>query len=150
MAWEREIMGCLLHPEVCMVSGEMALQASSLFTRRTRTMIVRCWNRIQEVGNEFSRVDALEELVAEQRDMIKSLTDRVRLLEGQVNRGCVHQVNRSSSSSGSRLRSSHLSEGSSYGNPGEAIHQEPTVPERLEGFVGDGSEECLYTHIIVG
>ena len=38
---------------------------------------------------------------------------------------------------------------SSYGNPGEAIHQEPTVPERLEGFVGDGSEECPYTHVIV-
>ena len=32
-AWEREIMGRLLHPEVRMVSGERALQASSLFTR---------------------------------------------------------------------------------------------------------------------
>ena len=31
-AWEREIMGQLLHPEVCMISGEWALQASSLFT----------------------------------------------------------------------------------------------------------------------
>ena len=148
-AWEREIMGCLLHPEVRMVSGERALQASSLFTCRTRTMIVCCWNRIQEVSNEFSRVDALEELVAEQRDMIKSLTDRVRLLEGRVNRGRVRRVNHSSSSSGSRLRSSRLSEGSSYGNPGEAIHQALTVPERLEGFVGDGSEDHLYTHVIV-
>ena len=44
MAWEREIMGRLLHPEVRMVSGERALQASSLFTHRTCTMIVHCWN----------------------------------------------------------------------------------------------------------
>ena len=48
-AWEREIMGRLLHPEVRMVSGERALQASSLFTRCTRTMIVRCWNRVHEI-----------------------------------------------------------------------------------------------------
>ena len=39
-AWEREIMGQLLHLEVRMVSGERALQASSLFTRRTCMMIV--------------------------------------------------------------------------------------------------------------
>ena len=39
-AWEREIMGQLLHPEVRMVSGERAIQASSLFTHRTHTMIV--------------------------------------------------------------------------------------------------------------
>ena len=45
-AWELEIMGQLLHPEVRMVLGERALQASSLFTHRTRTMIVRCWNRV--------------------------------------------------------------------------------------------------------
>ena len=99
-AWEREIMGRLLHPEVRMVSGERALQTSSLFTHHTCTMIVHCWNQIQEVGNEFSRVDALEELVAEQRDMIKSLTDQVRLLEGRVNRGHVRRVNRSLSLSG--------------------------------------------------
>ena len=36
-----------------------------------------------------------------------------------------------------------------YGNPGEAIHQESMVPERLEGFVGEGSEERPYTHVIV-
>ena len=149
MAWEREIMGCLLHPEVRMVSGERALQASSLFTHRTRTMIVCCWNRVQEVGNEFSRVDALEELVAEQSNTIESLMDRVRFLEGQVNRGRVHWTNRSSGLLGSRSRSSRSLGDSSYGNPGEAIHQAPTVPERLEGFVGDGSEDRPYTHVIV-
>ena len=58
-AWEREIMGCLLHPEVRMVSGERALQASSLFTRHTRTMIVRCWNWVHEIREEFSHVDEL-------------------------------------------------------------------------------------------
>ena len=54
-----------------------------------------------------------------------------------------------SSGSSRSSRSSCLSGGSSYGTPGEAIHQEPQVPERLEGFVGDGSEEHPYTHIIV-
>ena len=39
-AWEREIMGWLLHPEVRMVSGERALQASSLFTCHTCMMII--------------------------------------------------------------------------------------------------------------
>ena len=148
-AWEREIMGQLLHPEVRMVFGERALQASSLFTCRTRTMIVRCWNRVQEVGDEFSRVDALEEMVVEQRNMIESLTDKVRILEGRVRRGRVGCANWSSGSSGSGSRLSHSLGDSSYGAPGEAIHQEPTVPERLEGFVGDGSEERLYTHVIV-
>ena len=94
-AWEREIMGRLLHPEVRMVSGERALQASSLFTRRTRTMIVRCWNRVHEIREEFSRVDALEELVVEQGNMIESLTDRVRILEGRVNRGYVRHLDHS-------------------------------------------------------
>ena len=153
-AWEREIMGWLLHPEVRMVSGERALQASSLFTRRTRTMIVRVWNRVQEVGNEFSRVDALEELVAEQKNAIELLMDRVRILEGRVNRGRVRRTNRSSSSSGPRSsRSSGSSrppsDGSSYGTPGEQIHQTMEAPERLEGFVGAGSEDRPYTHVIV-
>ena len=48
-----------------------------------------------------------------------------------------------------RSRSNRLSEGSSYGNPGEAIHQALMVPERLEGFVGDGSEDRPCTHVIV-
>ena len=92
-AWEREIMGHLLHPEVRMVSGERALQASSLFTHRTRMMIVHCWNRVHEIREEFSRVDALEELVAEQRNTIESLMDRARILEGRVNRGHVGHMN---------------------------------------------------------
>ena len=146
MAWEREIMSRLLHLEVRMVSGERALQASSLFTRRTRTMIVHCWNRVHEIREEFSHVDALEELVTEQRNMLESLTDRVRILEGWVNRG--HRSNWSFGSSRSSGMS-HSSGGSSYGTPGEVIHQAPEVPERLEGFVGDGSEERLYTHVIV-
>ena len=145
-AWEREIMGRLLHPEVRMVSGERALQASSLFTCRTRTMIVRCWNRVHEIREEFSRVDALEELVAEQRNMIESLTDRVRVLEGRVRRGRSSQSSGSSRSLGS---SRPPSDGSSYGTPGEGIHQTVEVPERLEGFVGDGSEDRPYTHVIV-
>ena len=153
-AWEREIMGRLLHPEVRMISGERALQASSLFTRHTRTMIVRCWNRVHEIREEFSRVDTLEELVTEQRNMIESLMDRVRILEGRVDRGRVRRTNRSSSSSGPRsnrsLGSSRpSSDGSSYGTPGEQIHQTVEVPERLEGFVGDGSEERPYTHVVV-
>ena len=88
----------------------------------------------------------------EQRNMIETLTNRVRVLKGRVNRGRVGHANRSSGSShssGSRLRSGRSSGDSSYGTPGEAIHQEPAVPERLEGFVGDGSEEHLYTHVIV-
>ena len=144
-------MGCLLHPEVRMVSGERALQASSLFTRRTRTMIIRCWNWVHEIREEFSRVDALEELVAEQRNMIKSLVDQVRVLEGRVRRGRVGRANRSSGSSGSGSSGSSRppSDGSSYGTPGEQVHQTVEVPERLEGFVGDGSEECPYTYVIV-
>ena len=114
MAWEKEIMGRLLHPEVRMVSGERALQASSLFTCRTRTMVVRCWNRVQEVGNEFSHVDTLEELVAEQGNMIESLVDRVKVLEGQVRWGRVGHANRSSGLSGSGSRSSHSSWDFSY------------------------------------
>ena len=94
-------------------------------------------------------MDALEELVVEQGNMIELLVDRVKVLEGRVRRGCVGRANRSSGSSGSRSRSSHSLGDSSYGNPGETIHQEPTVPERLEGFVGEGSEERPYTHVIV-
>ena len=94
-------------------------------------------------------MDALEELVAEQRNMIESLVDRVKVLEGRVRRGRVGRVSRSSGSSGSGSRSGHSLGGSSYGSPGEAIHQEPMVPERLEGFVGEGSEERPYTHVIV-
>ena len=142
-AWEREIMGRLLHPEVRMISGERALQASSLFTHQTRTMIIQCWNRVQEVGNEFSCVDVLEELVAEQRNMIELLVDRVRVLEGWVQRG--HHSLGLSRSTGSN-RSSGTS---SFGAPGEAIHQMVAIPERLEGFIGDGSEARLYTHVIV-
>ena len=44
---------------------------------------------------------------------------------------------------------SRSSGGSSYGTPGEAIHQSLAVPERLEGFIGDGPEDRPYTHIIV-
>ena len=96
-------------------------------------------------------MDALEELVAEQRNMIKSLVDRVRVLEGRVRQGCVGRANHSfgSSGSGSSGSSRPPSSGSSYGTPGEQIHQTVEVPERLEGFVGDGSEERLYTHVVV-
>ena len=141
-AWEREIMGQLLHLEVRMVSGERAIQASSLFTCHTHTMIIQCWNRVHEIREEFSHVDKLEGLVAAQREMIDSLADRVRILEGRVNRGCVSCLGQSSGLS-------HSSGDSSYGTPGELIHQSVTVPERLEGFVGDGSEDHPYTHVIV-
>ena len=87
-------------------------------------------------------MDTLEELVVEQRNMIELLTDRVKVLEGQVNRGHVCRANWSSGLSRS-------SGDSSYGTPGKAIHQAPEVSKRLEGFVGDGSEECPYTHVIV-
>ena len=80
-----------------------------------------------------------------QREMIDSLADRVRILEGQVNRG---RVRRSSGLSHS-TDLSRSSGDSSYGTLGEGIHQAVVVPERLEGFVGDGSEECPYTHVIV-
>ena len=52
-------------------------------------------------------------------------------------------------------RSSHLSclsrpsTGSSYGNPGESVHQSVEELERLEGMVGDGSHDRPYTHAIV-
>ena len=87
-------------------------------------------------------MDELEGLVMAQRDMIDSLADRVRILEGRVNRGCLSHLSCSS-------HSSRPSGDSSYGTPGESVHQSVVVPERLEGFVGDGSEECLYTHVIV-
>ena len=85
----------------------------------------------------------LEELVAEQRNMIESLVDRVRVLEGQVRRG------RCSLGSSRSTGSNHSSGASSFGAPGEAIHQMVVTPERLEGFVGDGSEDRPYTHVIV-
>ena len=93
-------------------------------------------------------MDKLEGLVTAQREMIDSLADKVRILEGRVNRGCVHCSDHSSGSS--RSTGSSCSSGdSSYGTLGEGIHQAVVVPERLEGFVGDGSEECPYTHVIV-
>ena len=70
--------------------------------------------------------------------MIDSLADWVRVLEGRV-------LRRLSCSS----CSSRPSTGSLYGNPGESVHQTVEEPERLEGMVGDGSRNCLYTHIIV-
>ena len=80
--------------------------------------------------------------------MIDSLADRVRVLEGRVNRGCVCRADRYLSSSRSSGSSRPIGD-SSYGTPGEGIHQSVEVPERLEGFIGDGSEDHPYTHIIV-
>ena len=93
-------------------------------------------------------MDKLEGLVAAQREMIDSLADKVRILEGRVSRGHLGRVNHSSGLSCS-TGTSRSSGDSSYGTPGEQIHQSVAVPERLEGFVGDGSEEHLYTNIIV-
>ena len=118
-----------------MVSGDRAIQASSLFTHCTHMMIVQCWNQVHKITEEFSCVDELEGLVAAQGDMIDSLANRVRVLEGRVNRS---HVSRSSCLSHS---SRHSSGGSLYGTPGESIHQPVAVPERLEGFMGDGSKE---------
>ena len=87
-------------------------------------------------------------MVTAQRDMINSLADRVRVLEGRVNRGRVRRSDRYSGSSCS-TGSSRSSGDSSYGTPGEGIHQSVSVPERLEGFVGVGSEDRPYTHVIV-
>ena len=114
--WEREILNRLLHPEVRMVSGERALQASSLFARRSCALILQTWRRVNEIGEGLDRIDELERTVEAQRDMIDSLADQVRVLEGRVSRRL------------SRLScSSRPSTGSLYGNPGESIHQ--TVEE---------------------
>ena len=109
-------MNRLLHPKVRVVSGERALQASSLFACRSRTLILRTWHRVNEIGEGLDHIDELERTVEAQRDMIDSLADRVRVLEGRVSR-------RSSHSS----CSSRPSTGSSYGNPGGSLHQ--TVEE---------------------
>ena len=80
-------------------------------------------------------------------ETIRSLNDRVKMLEEQARRR--RRVRQSRSFGSSRPLSSRSSGGSSYGTPGEQIHQAVEVPERLEGFVGDGSEEHPYTHVVV-
>ena len=71
--WEREILNWLLHPEVRMVSGERALQASSLFACRSRALILQTWCRVNEIGEGLDCIDELERTIEAQRDMIDSL-----------------------------------------------------------------------------
>ena len=61
--WEREILNQLLHPEVRMVSGERALQASSLFARHSRNLILWTWCRVNEIGEGLDCIDELERTV---------------------------------------------------------------------------------------
>ena len=91
-------------------------------------------------------IGEMRDSISGHKETIRSLNECVEMLEERVRRRRACQ-SRSSGSSG--LWSSRSSGGSSYGTPGEQIHQSVAVPERLEGFVGDGSEEHLYTHVIV-
>ena len=90
----------------------------------------------------MAHIDKLQGLVDAQRDMIDSLADQVRILEGRVSR-------RLRRSGGSSCSSGPSTGGSSYGTPGESIHQPVAEPKQLEGMVGDGSRKHPYTHVVV-
>ena len=140
-------MGCVCEAESRMVTGEVAFAAACLFALESRRQI----NRVNERLEEALTTIEMRGSISGHEETIRSLNDCVEMLEEQARRRRrrVHQ-SRSSGSSGSSGPLLSLSSGdSSYGTPGEAIHQAIEVPERLEGFVGDGSEERPYTHVTV-
>ena len=75
-----------------------------------------------------------------QANLIDGLMDRVHCLESwRERRGC---------SSGGRSTRPPLSlDSSGYGSNPVPIPVPP--PRRVEGFVGDGSCECPYTHVVL-
>ena len=85
-------------------------------------MIVQCWCRKNEIGDGLACINELQGLVEAQRDMIDSLADWVRVLEGRVAR-------RLRRSSGLSCLSGPSTGGSSYGTPGELVHQPVAAPK---------------------
>ena len=128
-----------------MVTGEVVFAAARLFALESRRQINRVNERLEEA---LAMIEEMRGSISGHEETIRSLNDCVEMLEEQARRRR-RRVRQSRSSGSSGPLSSRSSGDSSYGTPGEQIHQAVGVPERLEGFVGDGSEDCPYTHIVV-
>ena len=150
--WEEEIMGRVCEAESRMITGEVAFAAARLFALESRRQINRVNEQLEEA---LTTIEEMRDSISGHEETIRSLDSRVEMLEEQARRRRrrVRQSRSSGSSGPPSSRSSGSSrppsDGSSYGTPGEGIHQTVEVPERLEGFVGDGSEDRPYTHVIV-
>ena len=57
LGWEREIMDRAIDPEVQMVSGERAFQATRLFALRNRKVVVRAHRSMEEVRDQVDEVN---------------------------------------------------------------------------------------------
>ena len=143
--WEEEIMGHVCEAESRMVTGEVAFAAARLFALESRRQINCVNERLEEA---LTMIEEMRGSISGHEETIRSLNDRVEMWEEQARRRR-RRVCQSRSSGSSGPLSSHSSGDSSYETPGEQIHRAVEVPERLEGFVGDGSEERPYTHVVV-
>ena len=118
-------MGCALESESRMVTGEVAFLAARLFALESRRQI----NRVNEcLGEVLDMIEEMRTLITEHKETIGSLSQCVRILEGQA------RMRRR----GERRRRSSGSLGGPFTSTGDTSYGSPQL---LAGMVGDGIEE---------
>ena len=136
-------MGCVCEAESRMVMGEVAFAAAHLFALESRRQINRVNERLEEV---LGKIMEMRTLITEHKETIGSLSQHVRILEGQ------EWMRR-------RRAQDHWSSGSSGGPSASTGDSSYGSPQLRAGMVGDGvvepyrlvlAEPVLEPEVVVG